>query len=74
MHINKISAIQTIALVAKELDEDPDWLADIATEMEPEDGVIRVYDPGPDDQTMAFSDFGVENLVNLVGIHRRMEK
>ena len=43
MHINKIHAVQTITLVARELGEDEDWLADIATEMEPEDGLIWVY-------------------------------
>lgn len=44
MQLNKISAIWTLAHVAAELGEDEDWLFDIIDEMEPEDGVIRVYD------------------------------
>ena len=40
MHVNKISHIKTIDLVAKELGEDIDALHDVALEMEPEDGLI----------------------------------
>lgn len=39
--------------------------------MEPEDGVIRVYGPPlGEDGTIAFSAFGVENLRNLIDIHK----
>ena len=53
-------------LVAKDLGEDVDWLADIAIDMEPEDGLIWVYDPEHPDGTMAFSQFGIESLCNLI--------
>ena len=43
MHVNKISHVKTINLVAKELGEDENWLLEVAMEMEPEDGVIWVY-------------------------------
>ncbi|WP_380873264.1 hypothetical protein [Sphingomonas sp. DBB INV C78] len=69
--INKIHAVRTISLVARELGEDVEWLAEIATEMEPEDGLIWVYGPGDEDAVMAFSDDGVDNLINLVEIHRQ---
>jgi hypothetical protein len=69
MHVNKVSHIRTIDRVAKELGEDVDFLFDIALEMEPEDGVIWVHGL-EDDSVMAFTDFGVDSLVELVKIHR----
>ena len=69
MHVNKVSHVRTIDLVAKELGEDVDVLFDVALEMEPEDGVIWVQ--GLDDErVMAFTDFGVESLVELIKIRR----
>jgi hypothetical protein len=69
MHVNKVSHVRTIGRVAKELGEDVDWLFDVALEMEPEDGVIWVQ--GLDDESiMAFTDFGVESLVDLIKIRR----
>ena len=74
MHINKIHSVRTIALVARKLDEDEDWLAEIAIEMEPEDGMIWVYGPDHEDGVMAFSEFGIESLQNLIAIHRHENK
>jgi hypothetical protein len=37
--------------------------------MEPEDGVIWVYGIG-DDGILAFTDFGVESLVDLIKMHK----
>jgi hypothetical protein len=37
--------------------------------MDVEDGVIWVYGVG-DDGAMAFTDFGIENLINLIKIHK----
>jgi hypothetical protein len=69
VHINKVYRVTTIARVAAELGEDENWLCDIAGEMEPEDGLIWVY--GPDDEAiMAFTDFGIEQLNDLIAIHR----
>jgi hypothetical protein len=70
VHINKVHSVKTIALVARELGEDEDWLADIATEMEPEDGLIWVYSVEHEDGVMAFTEFGVESLRNLIAIYR----
>jgi len=69
MHINKAHHVKTISRVAMELGEDEDWLFEIAIEMEIEDGVIWVYDTSDDGQ-MAFTDFGIENLVDLIKIHK----
>jgi hypothetical protein len=64
------SAVFTIARVAKMLDEDMDWLLDVALEMDPEDGCLTVY--GVDDEgTTAFTPFGIENLKELIcAVHR----
>ena len=63
------SAVFTIARVAKMLDEDIDWLLDVALEMDPEDGCLTVY--GVDDEgTTAFTTFGIENLKQLIEIHK----
>jgi hypothetical protein len=69
VNVNKISSVKTINLVAKELGESEDWLFDVAAEMEPEDGKIWVYGVG-DDGVMAFTDFGIENLIELIKIHK----
>ena len=69
MHINKVHSVKTISRVAKELGEDEDWLFEIAIGMEAEDGVIRVYDTSEDGE-MSFTDFGIENLIDLIKIHK----
>ena len=69
MHVNKVSSVKTISLVAKELGEDEDWLFDIAADMEPEDGAIWVYGVG-DEGVMALTDFGVDSLVDLIKMHK----
>ena len=43
------------------------WLHHVANEMDAEDGVIWVYGVG-EDGVMAFTDFGIENLVELIKI------
>ena len=71
MHTNKVSRVRTIDRVAKDLGEDVDFLFDIAMEMETEDGVIWVL--GLDDESViAFTDFGVDSLVELIKVHREM--
>ena len=65
MHVNKVHSVFTIGRVAKELGEDEDWLWDVANGMDREDGVIWVYGTG-EDGVMAFTDFGIENLMELI--------
>lgn len=58
-----------ILSIARELDENDDWLFDFAAEIEPEDGLIWVYGMG-DDEVMAFTDFGIETLIELIKMHK----
>ena len=67
--VNKVHHVHTIARVAEMLGEDEDWLWDVATEMDQEDGLIWVYGPG-DESVMAFTDFGIETLTSIVEIHK----
>jgi hypothetical protein len=66
---NKVHHVRTIARVAEMLGEDEDWLWDVASEMDQEDGLIWVYGPG-DDSVMAFTDFGIETLTGLIEIYK----
>ena len=67
--VNKVHHVTTIARVAAMLGEDEDWLCDVAMEMDQEDGLIWVYGPG-DDGVMAFTDFGIETLRELVETYK----
>jgi hypothetical protein len=67
--VNKIHHVHTIARIAEMLGEDEGWLSDVANEMDLEDGLVWVYGPG-DDGIMAFTDFGIETLVDLIKIHK----
>jgi len=69
MHINKVHHVTTINCVARDLGEDEDWLRDVANEMDPEDGLIWVYGVG-EDGVMAFTDFGIETLMELIKMHK----
>ena len=69
MHVNKVHHVTTINRVAQDLGEDEDWISDVANEMEIEDGVIWVYGVG-EDGMMAFTDFGIENLIDLIRIYK----
>jgi len=62
------SAVFTLARVAEMLREDVDWLLD-ALEMDPEDGCLTIYDVN-DEGTTAFTSFGIEDLKELVEIHK----
>ena len=69
MHVNKVSHVTTIDRVAVDLGEDEDRLFDVACEMDVEDGVIWIRGRG-DDAIMAFTDFGIETLIDLIKIHK----
>ena len=69
MHVNKVHHVTTINQVASNLGESEDWLSDVANEMDIEDGVIWVYGVG-EDGVMAFTDYGIENLVDLIKMYK----
>ena len=68
MHVNKVHHVTTITRVAEDLGESEEWFSEVANEMEIEDGVIWVYGVG-EDGVMAFTDFGIENLTELIKMH-----
>jgi len=70
MHVNKVHHVTTITRVAENLGEDEDWLRDVANEMDIEDGVIWVCGLG-DDGVQAFTDFGIENLIELIRLYKQ---
>jgi len=72
MQLNKIHAIKTVGRVAAELGETVDRLHDLARGMEPEDGVIWVYGTA-DVEVLAFTPFGVENLIEMIAIERNRQ-
>jgi hypothetical protein len=73
MHINKVHHVTTIGRVADDLGEDENWVWDVANEMDAEDGLIWVYGVG-DNGVMAFTDFGIETLMELIRIHKETPK
>jgi putative tryptophan/tyrosine transport system substrate-binding protein len=60
------SSVFTIRRVAEMLGEDEEWLQDLASEMEPEDGCLIVWGNG-DQSTTVFTREGVEYLEHLRG-------
>ena len=67
-HVNKVHHVTTITQIARDLGEDEDSLCDIANEMEIEDGVI--YEIVGGSGILAFTDFGIENLIELIKMHK----
>lgn len=70
MQVSKVSHVTTINQVAADLGESEDrQLFDVACEMDTVDGVIWIRGLGQDG-LMAFTDFGIENLIELIEIHK----
>lgn len=69
MQLNKVYAVKTVDRVAVELGETVDRLHDLAIGMEPEDGIIWVYGTA-DVEVLAFTPFGVENLLEMIAMER----
>lgn len=65
-----ISSVFTIARVAEMLGEDEDLLHEVSLSMEPEDGVLWIYGVG-DEEVLAFTDFGIENLRDLIPLYKK---
>ncbi len=69
--VNKVHRVTTIARVAQILGVDEELLCDLADEMDPEAGLIWVYGTGDiAEGVMAFTDFGIETLNDLIRTHR----
>jgi hypothetical protein len=59
------SYVITIGRAAEMLGEDEELLWDIADDMEPERGCLRIYDTG-DEQTIAFTSDGMDYLREMI--------
>jgi hypothetical protein len=64
------SHVFTIGRAAEILGEDEELLWDLADSLDPEDGRLRIYGTG-DEQTMAFTDRGLESLRELIADRKR---
>ena len=60
-----ISHVFTIARVAEMLSEDEEWLREISTNMDPEEGHLWVIGIG-EDQRPAFTEYGIECLKQII--------
>ena len=60
-----ISAVFTIARVAKMLGEDEEWLHELSITMDPEDGRLYVWGVDEDGIT-AFTEYGIECLQQII--------
>jgi hypothetical protein len=63
---NKVHHVYTAALVAKRLGVDEELIGELPLGLEPEDGVIWVYGADDDDETLAFTDDGIEEVSLLL--------
>ena len=54
---NKVHHVHTVASVARQLGVDEDLIHTLTLGLEPEDGVIWVYDIDDDDGVLAFTDW-----------------
>lgn len=68
-HVNKVSHVFTLSHVAEMLGEDEDWLCEVAEEMDAEDGRLWIIGVGPDG-VMGFTSDGIDNLGELIAIHK----
>jgi hypothetical protein len=68
-HVNKVSHVFTLGHVADMLEEDEEWLFEVAEGMDTEDGQLWVVGVG-EDGVMAFTDHGIETLKELIAIHK----
>ena len=69
MQRNKVFSVTVIAAVARQLGVDEDLLHEISVGTEPENGVIWVGGLG-DHSIMAFTEEGIDELRNLLDMHR----
>ncbi len=65
------SSVFTLGRIAEILDEDGDWLDEIAIDMDPEGGRLIVWGPS-DTATTPFTRDGIKNLRQLVIEHRKL--
>lgn len=72
MQLNKVHHVWTVDYVAKDLGVEADLIHDLTLHLEPEDGVIWVYDVGGGDGVLAFTDEGIEEVRALLREHKQV--
>lgn len=60
-----ITRVYTVRLAAKILGRVEELLWELADQLEPEDGMLWIHDVD-DSQTLAFTDFGLDNLREII--------
>ncbi len=60
-----ITRVYTIRMAAKVLGRTEELLWDLSDQLEPEDGMLWIYDVHGI-ETLAFTDFGLENLQEII--------
>lgn len=61
-----ITRVYTLRRAAFILGRDEDLLWDLADQLDPEDGVLWIHDLDDDSTVMGFTDFGLENLREMI--------
>jgi hypothetical protein len=61
-----ITRVYTIRMAAKMMGRTEDLLWDLSDQLEPEDGMLWIHDIDGI-ETLAFTDFGLENLQEIIG-------
>ena len=72
MQRNKVHHVYTVGRVAKDLGVSEDLIHELTPGLEPEDGVIWIYGVDYDDQTLAFTNEGVEEVRLLLAEYSRI--
>jgi hypothetical protein len=71
---NKVHHVWTVAVLARDFGVDEDLIHDLTLGLEPEDGVIWVYDVENEDGALAFTDDGIQEVRLLLAEHRRITR
>jgi hypothetical protein len=71
---NKVHHVWTLAVLARDFGVSEDLIRDLTLALEPEDGVIWVYDLDNEDGTLAFTDDGIQEVRLLLAEHHRITR
>jgi hypothetical protein len=71
---NKVHHVWTVAVLARDFGVDEDLIHDLTLGLEPEDGVVWVYDVDNQDGTLAFTDEGIQEVRLLLAEHHRITR
>ncbi len=74
MQRNKVHHVYTVERVAKDLGIDEHLIQELTIGLEPEDGVIWVYGVEDHDETLAFTEEGIEEVQLLLDEFKRINR